>query len=188
MHAIWTNQEKKIVFVWGQTIPVLKNRQSCFCSCSCFLLWLWCFNWLMAVAKTRNTSLDIVKDFLSRKKNFQVVHPKRIDREFWNNVFWISNKTLGITISGFVAVMSSLRKISRRSSDPSSSYPKNNVSFYPCEVSLAQNWIAELKNLKYCAFRGSLQNKCFEIFGPSRSGFVEFKRPFSRIKTLEVPD
>ena len=61
-------------------------------------------------------------------------HNNRLDWKFWNEVFWMPNRKLGIKVSGFVAVMFSFGEISFRPSDPSSFHPKTTLFWVHMEI------------------------------------------------------
>ena len=115
--------------------------------------------------ETEKSFVQSSKIFISERGTFGSSIQKGSTEIFEIMFFGYPNDTRSTEFSGFVAVMFSLGEIPRKPSDLSSSYLKNNVFSGPRAGSLAQNWIAEKKQLWSATFLVRCEKKLhFEIF------------------------
>ena len=138
-----------------------------------------------SLEKTQKKSRAIFPDFSTGKNEFWVVHQKRLNRKFWNNVSWIPNKTCSMGFSGFVTVMFSVGEISRRPNEPSSSHLKNNVVLGLRIIFPAPNWTARNKNFWVQRFSSSGQKTLFQNYSIEPFWMDDPKLLFSGRKILE---
>ena len=136
--------------------------------------------------ENKKKSCAIIQDSYPGKGSFVSFTQNGSTENFEITFFYIPNlKKQNLEFSRFVAVVFSIGKTSRRSSDPSSSHPKNNVFLGPQEVSLTQNGIAENKKRWMLRFLVRFVQNVVLKFLIEPFWIAAPKSPFSRTQILE---